>query len=348
MSHRILIGLLFIALNIVYAQCDYSSELLCNLNEDCEWFEDISEGNCYYAFSSYSECIANGCSWYNPGTYGYMGSHCYGGTYTTDNSYCQEIEMPECSGLEEGTCNHPLYGEGCEWVEDIEIGDCNAFDNSESSCTSYPSECFWDEDITYASCNYSSSGACNSVEGCYWDCSDYGWYCDCYGQQQIIDTECVGQYEIDSSYCQEVELPECSDMNEIQCNGEDGCFWYEDIDSVSCGSLSASECSQYFDDGCSLDADCIQWGSWYTWICYEYGPQYCTGGDIDIDNSSCEEIQYQLGDINGDESINILDVIATVNLIQNGGYDLVVDIDSNGVINILDIIQLINIILDRS
>ena len=140
----------------------------------------------------------------------------------------------------------------------------------------------------------------------------------------------------------------CLYMNEIQCNGEDGCFWYEDIDSVSCGSLSASECSQYFDDGCSLDADCIQWGSWYTWICYEYGPQYCTGGDIDIDNSSCEEIQYQLGDINGDESINILDVIATVNLIQNGGYDLVVDIDSNGVINILDIIQLINIILDRS
>jgi hypothetical protein len=94
----------------------------------------------------------------------------------------------------------------CEWTEDIEIGNCSVFDNSESSCTSYPSECFWDEDTTYASCNYSSSGACNSVEGCYWDCSDYGWYCDCYGQQQIIDTECVGQYEIDNSYCEEVSF----------------------------------------------------------------------------------------------------------------------------------------------
>ena len=83
---------LFLFSSFIYSQCDYSSELLCNLNEDCEWFEDISEGNCYYAFSSYSECIANGCSWYNPGTYGYMGSHCYGGTYTIDNSYCEEIQ----------------------------------------------------------------------------------------------------------------------------------------------------------------------------------------------------------------------------------------------------------------
>ena len=81
--------------------------------------------------------------------------------------------------------------ENCQWIEE-EWFDCDDFSSSSGQCSQY------------------------SEYGCYWDCSDYGWYCDCYGQQQIIDTECVGQYEIDSSYCQEVELPECSDMNEIQ------------------------------------------------------------------------------------------------------------------------------------
>ena len=334
MSHRILIGLLFIALNIVYAQCDYSSELLCNLNEDCEWFEDISEGNCYYAFSSYSECIANGCSWYNPGTYGYMGSHCYGGTYTTDNSYCQEIEMPECSGLEEGTCNHPLYGEGCEWVEDIEISDCNAFDNSESSCTSYPSECFWDEDITYASCNYSSSGACNSVEGCYWDCSDYGWYCDCYGQQQIIDTECVGQYEIDNSYCEEVAVLDCSEMNHGPCMSNSECEWVEDVETGNCSDINnGSEC--YATNQCS----------WYSAGSYGYWYDNCYGGTYTYDNSYCQEVEFQLGDINGDTSINILDVIQIVNLILENEYSQAVDMNYDGNVNVLDIVIIVEIIL---
>ena len=57
---------------------------------------------------------------------------------------------------------------------------------------------------------------------------------------------------------------------------------------------------------------------------------------------------YELGDINGDLTINILDVIETVNLVISGGYNVTADIDSNGAVNVLDIIQLINIIIDRS
>ena len=150
----------------------------------------------------------------------------------------------------------------CEWVEDIEIGQCSQFDNSENSCTSYPGECFWDEDITYASCNYSNSGSCNSVEGCYWDCSDYGWYCDCYGQQQIVDTECIGQYEIDNGYC--------------------------------------------------------------------------------------EEVEYQLGDINNDLVINVLDVIEVINLIIDNEYNYIVDMNHDLDVNVLDIIELVNIILNNN
>jgi len=50
----------------------------------------------------------------------------------------------------------------------------------------------------------------------------------------------------------------------------------------------------------------------------------------------------------GDLSVNVLDVVETVNLIINGGYNITADIDSNGAVNVLDIIQLINIIIDRS
>jgi len=249
----------------------------------------------------------------------------------------------QCDDYNQSQCSN----NNCEWVEDIEIGQCSQFDNSENSCTDYPGECFWDEDITYASCDYPNSGSCNSASGCYWNCSDYGWYCDCYGQQQIIDTECIGQYEIDNSYCQEAEMPECSEMNELECSSDNSCNWVDNIEIGSCSSLSASECSQYFDDGCSLNADCIQWGSWYSWICYEYGPSYCTGGNINIGNSYCEETEYQLGDLNQDSIINIQDVIIIINFILNGEFDLVADINLDSIVNVLDVIQIVNIILSN-
>ena len=247
---------------------------------------------------------------------------------------CEEYEQLECISLHD-----------CEWIEDIEMSDCSVFDNSESSCTGYPGECYWDEDITYGSCNGydNSQWACNNAQGCYWDC--YYGYCGCNGQEITgVDTECIGQYEIDNSYCEEIEMPDCSEMNELQCNNDESCDWTDDIENLSCSSLTIEECANYSE--CNLDADCTQWGSWYTWICYEYGPPYCTGGNIYIDNSYCEEIAYQLGDINGDYSINILDVIETVNLIFDDEYNYIVDMNSDGSINILDIIEMIEIILD--
>ena len=115
----------------------------------------------------------------------------------------------QCDDYNEFNCSND---DSCEWVEDIEIGQCSQFDNSENSCTDYPGECFWDEDIIYASCDYPNSGVCNSVEGCYWDCN-YG-YCDCNGQEITgVDTECIGQYEIDNSYCEETEY-QLGDLNQ--------------------------------------------------------------------------------------------------------------------------------------
>jgi hypothetical protein len=255
--------------SFIYSQCDYSSEMPCNLNEDCEWVEDIDSTNC--GLLSASECsqyFDNGCSldadcvqwgsWYTWICYEYGPSYCTGGDVYVDNSSCQEIEMPECSDLEEDTCNHPFYGEGCEWIAS-EV-DCEDL-NTEYNCNSY--DCDWTEDIEYGNCsNYNSSWSCsNANEQCGW-------------------TLCYGGGYGEWSYC---------------CTG--GTFQTDN--------------------------------------------SYCEG-----ETSYCEEIQYQLGDINGDSSINILDIIQTIELVLTGDYNHIVDMDSNENINILDIVMLVELIIN--
>ena len=61
------------------------------------------------------------------------------------------------------------------------------------------------------------------------------------------------------------------------------------------------------------------------------------------------DAQYALGDVNGDESIDILDVVLTVNIVLGtANYNSAADMNGDGIVNVLDVIQLINVILDRS
>ena len=54
-----------------------------------------------------------------------------------------------------------------------------------------------------------------------------------------------------------------------------------------------------------------------------------------------------IGDINFDNTINILDVIQLVNIIlDNSNYSAIADINNDGINNVLDVIQLVNIILE--
>ena len=232
MSYFIQLCFLF---SFIYSQCDYDNESLCinNVNEDCEWIEDIQSGSC--SSLSGDECnAANGCSWdYECIEYGWWYNWCYtygyecnGGSYTIDNGYCQEVEEVECSSLDENSCNHPLYGEGCNWVEDITEGSCY-----------------------YGFNNYS---------------------------------DCIAN----------------------------GCYWYNP-------------------------------GT------YGYMGSHCYGGTYTIDNSYCEELENQQGDLNGDSSVDVLDVIQTIDLIISGYYNIIVDMDYNGEVNILDIIQIIDIIVNQ-
>ena len=112
----------------------------------------------------------------------------------------------------------------------------------------------------------------------------------------------------------------------------------------------------YFNDGdsceanndeCSWEYGCIQWGWWYDW-CYTYGYE-CEGGGFVLDTSYCEETDTDTiqGDLNGDTTLNILDVIILVDIILNGESSDLADINNDGMINILDVIELIDIIINQ-
>ena len=92
--NRIHIYFFVILFSVIYGQCSDMNESEC-VNNNCEWIEDIEWANCDDLGSS--ACDANPNCWgayQNPGWY--YGWYCAGGWYQTDNSYCEEVQMPEC------------------------------------------------------------------------------------------------------------------------------------------------------------------------------------------------------------------------------------------------------------
>ena len=63
-------------------------------------------------------------------------------------------------------------------------------------------------------------------------------------------------------------------------------------------------------------------------------------------NQRIYKITSNEGDLNIDESLNVLDVILLVNLVLSGQYNDIADFNSDQILNVLDVITLINIILE--
>ncbi len=55
--------------------------------------------------------------------------------------------------------------------------------------------------------------------------------------------------------------------------------------------------------------------------------------------------QALVGDVNGDDMINVLDVVQLVNIILSNDNNSSGDINGDGTINVLDVVQLVNLIL---
>ena len=52
-----------------------------------------------------------------------------------------------------------------------------------------------------------------------------------------------------------------------------------------------------------------------------------------------------VGDVNGDDSVNIQDIVLTVNLVLSGEYNSLADLNSDSTVDILDLVALVNIVL---
>jgi len=63
-------------------------------------------------------------------------------------------------------------------------------------------------------------------------------------------------------------------------------------------------------------------------------------------NNQIFKITSNLGDINDDSNIDVLDIVVLINFILNNDYQSNADINGDGNINVLDVVQLVNIILN--
>ena len=205
----------------------------------------------------------------------------------------------QCDDYSESQCNNDTI---CEWIVTYQWYDCNNFSNS-SQCNSY------------------------SEYGCYWDSHWYysGWS-DCDGPSFQLET---------GGFCQEIEMPECSEMLESECGNSSDCEWIENIEVGNCSDITnGSEC--YQTNHCS----------WYSAGSYGYWYDNCYGGSYEIDNSYCEESDYIQGDLNGDLTLNILDVLLIIDIILNQESSDLADINGDGIVNILDVIELVELIIN--
>ena len=229
----------------------------------------------------------------------------------------------QCENFGQFECNSD---QNCEWVENIDSGFCSDFDYNSALCDSI-NQCDWTsyEIDCGTATGYSD---CDISAGC-----SYSWLTyTCSGWTTVSDCS-GGYYEIDNGYCQEIEMPVCSEMDETVCTGNDDCEWIENIELESCNDIhNQQECNAV---GCS----------WYNGN--YYACSICCWGEYEVDNSYCEEAPNELGDINQDDIINVMDIISVVNLILNDRYEEIADINQDQYINVIDILLIVDIILNN-
>ncbi len=75
----------------------------------------------------------------------------------------------------------------------------------------------------------------------------------------------------------------------------------------------------------------------------------CEGGVYipPLEDECCSEC-ILLGDINIDSDLNILDIVAIVDIILIGDeYNIIADLNLDNMINVIDVVQLVNTILNQ-
>jgi len=316
-----------------------------NLSNNCEYPVDCFQDPCLVeSCPAYpdSECVANYCG------------GCYADFYDINGKLIDCSAVVECfelSGLFFGVCDMFLgYGivdgvcgglSGCGWdVDGIDYSDAffDNFDDCETAC--FNDELTCDEIYSeyenlhsgeYVACDYDIDcmavwGDCDvGLGGCHYSVNEENYPGD--EIDGLVDLWLEGDCMQWVCDCSAEPYAQCIDGN---CT------------SAYCMSDNPAGCFQTgCDEGyeCIIDPDeCVP--SWCGCDGF-YGDWYCTE---DCGGGSClaEDL---LGDLNGDGQINVVDIVATVNLILNGQYDAIGDMNGDGTLNVVDIIIMVNQVL---
>ena len=246
--------------------CSGMNQSQCNNDSACNWIFDISYESCgsltvQECYDYPGQCYVDSL----PGWYDSSGPYCTGGTYQINNSYCEELQMPNCSNMNQFQC---INEDSCNWIEEYTWSSCSVYNSA--------SECSW---------------ANTNGGDCDWSWNSTEWQDTCSG----------GAFQIDSSYCQEVDIIICAEFIEVdECESSLDCLWNEDIYQGNCSNYNSSSACGNANDQCYWDL--CYGGSYGSWS------HCCRGGTWYDDNSSCVE-----SDFNGPD--------CTEGLIINGGDD---------------------------
>jgi hypothetical protein len=317
----------------------------CSMPVDC--FVDPCSVSLPCEINTEVECISNYCGGCNADFYDSNNN-----LVDCDTTYCNdlaEVDFGECDmflgvGLYNEECQ---YISGCGWLVDgVDYSDM-LFDNMEDCeniCLNNLLSCQEIENNyeqlhygEFSQCHYDNDceivwGACDvGLGGCY-----YAVNREDYLDEEVnflvnlwVNNDCM-QWVCD---CMSMPYPVCnSNVCEIaNCNSPNpaGC--------IQTGCSEGYECIQNSDNCSASSCSCEDIGSFYgSWYCTED----CNGGE-------CLPIQSS-GDVNTDGLVNVLDVVAIINMILNlGDYNSLADINQDEIINVLDIILVIDIILNN-
>ena len=132
----------------------------------------------------------------------------------------------------------------------------------------------------------------------------------------------------------------------------DGLLFPTTCCSLNCDE-SIGECGECEDGEIDNSNPCNPmecWGGvWYEIIieCAEQKGIPCEGGVyIHPAEGECCSICVLSGDLNGDGTINVIDIVMAVDLILSNNYDLVGDVNEDGQLNVLDIVMLVDWVLN--
>ena len=319
-----------------------------SLSDECDFpvfcFADPCEVAPECQINTPVECVSNYCGGCHADFYDLEGN--------LVNCYPETIELcDDLAGVFFGLCDMFLgYAvvngvcegvSGCGWEsEGTDYSDAffSSFSECESNCLNEPYLC---EDIEY---DYDQLHS-----GIYAECNDNN---DCIAVWGACDVGLGGcHYAVNESFYNEDEINnlvsiwldndcmewvcDCASLPNSTCNnGSCQLAYCYDENPAGCFATGCPEnygCIDYEETG-----DCVP--SWCS--CDEfYGDWFCTE---DCNGGTC----FQLGDVNYDSSLNVVDVVSIVNSILSlSDFSSLSDVNSDGSTNILDVIVLVNIIL---